>query len=107
MVIGSSNLLQDNIFGPGNGPNANLIMNSIDYMNDRESIAIMRSKTLGLNPLKDTTPGLRNFIKTFNIVGLAVIVAIIGLLVWVFYNNRRKKIQEMFLGEGVKNGDKN
>ena len=80
----------------GRSPNAMFIMNMIDALNDREEIAVMRSKTQRLNPLHASGAGTKTFIKTFNIVGLPIIVVVFGLLIWMRRHTRKKKIQMSF-----------
>jgi len=76
--------------------NATFILNILDYLNNREEIAIMRSKVQLFNPLYDTRAGTKTFVKFFNIAGLPVLVVIFGLLVWFRRNSRKKRIQIMF-----------
>ncbi|MBW1765740.1 MAG: hypothetical protein JRJ65_01670 [Deltaproteobacteria bacterium] len=59
----------------------------------------MRSKEHRFNPLARTTAGVKTVLKSFNIVGLPVLVVVFGLLVWFRRHSRNKKIQTMFQGE--------
>jgi ABC-type uncharacterized transport system involved in gliding motility auxiliary subunit len=96
-IAGSAELVRDDIIDPeGRGANAVFIMNMLDLLNDREGIAVMRSKTQGLNPLEETGAETKMSIKAFNIVGLPVLVALMGLLVWGVRHSRKKSIQAMF-----------
>jgi hypothetical protein len=76
--------------------NATFILNILDYLNNREEIAIMRSKVQLFNPLYDTRAGTKTFVKFFNIAGLPVLVVLFGLLVWFRRHSRKKRIQIMF-----------
>jgi ABC-type uncharacterized transport system involved in gliding motility auxiliary subunit len=76
--------------------NATFILNILDYLNNREEIAIMRSKVQLFNPLYDTRAGTKIFVKFFNIAGLPVLVVLFGLLVWFRRHSRKKRIQMMF-----------
>ena len=78
------------------GPNSILILNSIDYLTGRIDFAKMRSKAQFYNPLKDTTPGKRAFVKWFNIAGLPVLIALFGLIVWIFRKRKMERIKEIF-----------
>jgi ABC-type uncharacterized transport system involved in gliding motility auxiliary subunit len=90
-------MMKDNVLDSrGRASNATFIMNVVDFLNDREDIAVMRSKEQRVNPLEDTTAATRTFIKTFNIVGLPVLVVIFGLAVWFRRHSRKKHIQMMF-----------
>jgi ABC-2 type transport system permease protein len=96
-VLAASEMLEDNMLDEeGRSPNATFIMNVLDYLNNREDIAMMRSKQQLFNPLYDTGAGAKTFIKSFNIAGLPVLVVIFGLLVWVGRHSRKKRIQMMF-----------
>ena len=95
--MASSEMLKDNILDEqGRTPNAMFIMNVLDFLNDREDVAIMRSKEQRFNPLQDTQGGTKTFVKSFNIAGLPVLVVLFGLLVWFRRHTRKKQIQMMF-----------
>ena len=96
-LIASSEMLKDNMLDEtGRSPNAMFIMNVLDFMNNREEIAIMRSKEQRFNPLEDTEAGTKTFVKSFNVAGLPVVVVLFGLLVWFRRHSRKKRIQMMF-----------
>jgi ABC-2 type transport system permease protein len=96
-VMASADMLKNNVLdGTGQGANSALIMNIIDYLNGREGIAVMRGKEQRFNPLEDTRPGVKTFVKAFNIAGLPVLVIIFGLGVWFRRHSRKKHIQWMF-----------
>jgi ABC-type uncharacterized transport system involved in gliding motility auxiliary subunit len=96
-LIGSAELLKDNMIDEqGRSPNAMFIMNLLDFLNNREAIAMMRSKEQRFNPLTDTGGGTRTFVKSFNIAGLPVLVVLFGLLIWFRQHSRKKRIQMMF-----------
>ena len=96
-LIGTSEILKDNVIDEqGKTPNAQFIMNVIDYLNNREEIAVMRSKTQRFNPLKEVAPAVRTTIKTANIAGLPVLVIIAGVVVWWRRASRKRMIQKIF-----------
>ncbi len=96
-LIASSEVLKDSLLdAEGKTPNAMFIMNIMDYLNNREDVAIMRSKEQRFNPLTETGAGAKTFAKSFNIVGLPVLVILFGLLVWFRRHSRKKRIQIMF-----------
>jgi len=96
-LMASSEMLKDNILNAnGRGPNETFVLNVVDFLNNREDIALMRSKEQRFNPLDDTGAGTKTFIKSFNIVGLAILVNIFGLLVWFRRHSRKRRIQMMF-----------
>ena len=96
-ILASSEMLKDNILDKGGrNPNTMFILNVIDFMNNREDIAIMRSKEQRFNPLNDTTAGTKTFVKSFNIAGLPVLVVLCGFLVWFQRHSRMKRIKMIF-----------
>jgi hypothetical protein len=76
--------------------NSVFILNILDYLNRREGIAVMRGKAQRYNPLRETTPEVKSFIKAFNIAALPVFVAVAGVIVWFSLLSRRRKISERF-----------
>jgi ABC-type uncharacterized transport system involved in gliding motility auxiliary subunit len=100
-VIGSVDIMRDNVLDEqGQSPNAMFVLNTIDYLNDREEIAIMRSKNQRFNPLKDTKAVTRTIIKVINIAGLAAGIIFLGFYVWVRRKAKRRSIQAMFAAKG-------
>jgi ABC-type uncharacterized transport system involved in gliding motility auxiliary subunit len=96
-VMASADMLRDNVLDAGGrGPNATFILNTIDYLNGREDIAVMRAKVQRFNPVEDTPAGTKAFVKAANIAGLPVLVVIFGLGVWFRRHSRKKHIQMMF-----------
>jgi ABC-2 type transport system permease protein len=96
-LIGSSEILKNNVIDEqGSSTNATFVLNVLDELNNRNEYAEMRSKSQRFNPLGDTGPGLRTFVKTFNIAGLPIIVVVFGVFVWVRRNARKRTIEAMF-----------
>jgi len=96
-LIGSSEILKDNLFDEsGEGPNAQFVLNSIDYLNGRDEIAVMRSKNQKFNPLKDTKPITRSLLKIVNIGGLPALFILVGIFVWVRRKAKKKMIKAVF-----------
>jgi len=96
-VLASSEMIKNNIIDEeGKGPNATFILNAIDYLNGRDDIAVMRSKEQRLNPLFETDALTKSIIKTFNIAGLPILVALFGLFIWFKRHGRKKQIQMIF-----------
>jgi ABC-type uncharacterized transport system involved in gliding motility auxiliary subunit len=97
LLVGSSDLIQDTILeAGGRSPNSMFVMNVIDYMNDREGVAAMRSKEQRFNPLEETDTATRTMTKAFNVIGVPVLVVVFGLLVWLRRTARKKRIQATF-----------
>jgi len=98
-ILASSEMLKDNVMDPeGKSPNSTFIMNVLDYLNNREGIAIMRGKEQRFNPLNDMRAGTKILVKAFNIAGLPVLVVLFGFLVWLRRHSRKKYIQTIFQG---------
>lgn len=96
-LIGTSAVLTDNILDKtGSSPNSVFIYNVLDTLNGNDDFAEMRSKGQPFNPLKETSPGTRSFIKGFSIVGLPLLVILSGLIAWIMWTSRKKKIELMF-----------
>ena len=95
--MAASDMLKDNVMDAGGrGANATFILNTIDYLNGREDIAVMRAKVQRFNPVEDTQAAIKAFVKAANIVGLPVLVVLFGLGVWFRRHSRKKQIQMMF-----------
>ena len=96
-IISSSDMLTDNVLDQeGRSSNAVFVMNALDYLNNREEIAVMRSKEQRFNPLQESEAGTKTFIKSFNIVGVPILVVIFGLFILLRRHSRKKRILMMF-----------
>ena len=96
-LIGTSEILKNNLLdGAGASPNALFLMNLLDFLNNREDVAVMRGKQQRLNLMGEIKGGTKTFVKTFNIVGLPILVVLAGILVWIKRKNRQKRIQMLF-----------
>jgi ABC-2 type transport system permease protein len=97
LLVASSEMLKDNLLdAKGRSPNATFIMNVLDSLNNREGIAVIRSKEQQFNPLYDIKAATKAFVKSFNIAGLPVLVIIFGVFVWARRHARKRQIQMMF-----------
>ncbi|MCR5622007.1 MAG: GldG family protein [Treponema sp.] len=74
-------------------PVAKLLQNAVDYMNGNGDLCSMRTKGLSLSTLRLSSGPLVYFAKYFNIIGLAVIVALIGLFALLSRGAHRKEIR--------------
>lgn len=74
-------------------PNSYFVRNAIDYMNGKEDFCSMRTKNLSLNALKMSSGKFALAVKYFNQIGLAVLVALCGLFVFVLRCQHREKIR--------------
>ena len=67
--------------------------NSVDYLNGEEDYCEMRSKGIAGNLLDVKNAALATIFKVFNQFGLAVLVAVAGLIVWRLRAIRRNEIR--------------
>jgi hypothetical protein len=96
-IMASSDMLKDVVIDEtGRGANSVFALNVIDYLNGRESVAVMRAKEQKFNPLEETSAGAKTFIKSFNIAGLPLLVGILGIGAWFHRLGRKKRIRAMF-----------
>jgi ABC-2 type transport system permease protein len=98
-LIGTSEILRDNVIDEGGkSTSATFVMNLLDHLNGRLAYAEMRSKMQQFNPLRETTAGIKTFVKSLNIAGLPVIIVLFGIMVWVRRSARKRSIEMMFGG---------
>ena len=96
-LIGTSEILKDNVLDEeGVSPNVVFLLNTLDYLNGQEDIAVLRGKVQRFSPLKDTKPFTRNLVKYANTIGLFILVILVGVLTWIRRTNRKRRIQMMF-----------
>ena len=96
-LIGTAEFLKNNLIDEeARSPDAVFILNVLDYLNGRENIAAMRSKQQRISLLKDTSGGTRTLLKTFNIMGLPILVILVGILIWFRRKQRKHQIQQQF-----------
>jgi ABC-type uncharacterized transport system involved in gliding motility auxiliary subunit len=96
-LMGSSDMLTDMVVDEtGRGVNSMFVLNVIDALNQRDQVAVMRSKEQRINPLAETSAGVKTFVKSFNTAGLPLLVCLFGLIVWLRRAARKRAIQAMF-----------
>ena len=99
-LIGSSEVLKDNVLQQQRNfpnPNVDFLLNTLDYLNNREDIAVMRSKIQRFNPLKQPiSPFVKGVVKILNIGGLPALFILMGIVIWIRRTARKKQIQVMF-----------
>lgn len=97
ILVGSAAILKNNVLDESGGStNATFVMNLIDHLNGRDEYAVMRSKMQRYNPLNESSGGMKTFVKSFNIAGLPLLVAVLGIVVWLRRKSRKRSIQMMF-----------
>jgi ABC-type uncharacterized transport system involved in gliding motility auxiliary subunit len=104
-LVGSSEMLKGQVLqvmklnprDPNSySPNEAFVVNTMDYLNNREDMAVMRSKQQRFNPLNDTKPLTRWIVKWFNVVGLPNLFILMGIFIWLNRRKRRRQIRMMF-----------
>ncbi len=109
-VMGTSKMLGNNIIDQaGRQPNAILAQNIVDYISGEGSWALMRAKGQRVNPLDilrgdeaGTVSFFRRptFIKTFNIIALPILAALLGLWMYFYRLGVASRIRLAFAGAG-------
>jgi ABC-type uncharacterized transport system involved in gliding motility auxiliary subunit len=96
-ILASSDMIKDNLLDKeGRGVNDIFVMNILDYLNEQEGVARLRSKQQRFTPLNETGAFTKTVVKAFNIAGLPVVVVFFGLAVWARRTHRKKTIQNLF-----------
>lgn len=96
-ILASSDMIKDNLLDKeGRGANDIFVMNVLDYLNEQENVARLRSKQQRFTPLNPTGAFTKTAVKAFNIAGLPVVVVFFGLAVWARRSRRKKAIQNAF-----------
>ena len=90
--ITSNQLIDDN----GREPVAMMVRNVVDYMNGNSDLCTMRTKGVSFQTISISTGILPAIIEYFCIIGIAILTALIGLLVWRKRSIRRRKIHDMY-----------
>lgn len=87
--VATQQLIDEN----GREPMSYFMRNTVDYLNGAEDYCEMRAKGIAGNLLEVKNPALATIFKLFNQFGLAVLVALAGLLVWRLRTIRRNEIR--------------
>ncbi len=100
VVVASGDMAKNSTLDiDGVSPNSIFVRNIIDWVVGNERLISLRIKGLTYNPPKKTTEITRAFIRWTNTFGGAVIIVIIGLILWQFDIQRRKRIKKEFLNK--------
>ncbi len=87
--VATQQLIDEN----GREPMSYFMRNAVDYLNGEEDYCEMRTKGISGNLLDAKNAALATAFKLFNQFGLAVLVALAGLLVWRLRSVRRSEIR--------------
>jgi len=105
VVVGDSDLIQDQFLGL-NQANLMLLLNTVDYLAEDETMIGIRGKSQTRRPLKDLTEGKVTLAKWINIIGLPVLFVVLGVFRWrLRRGSRRRRAERLVLGaRGAKTG---
>ncbi|WP_178841788.1 GldG family protein [uncultured Treponema sp.] len=96
-VTGSSKITTSQVMdSSGNQPVAMFVRNVVDYMNGETDLCTMRTKGLSLNTLKTKKGISAEFAKYFNQFGLALLVALCGLVTLAKISAKKRAIRERY-----------
>ncbi|MBO4404114.1 MAG: Gldg family protein [Treponema sp.] len=79
-----------------NTPVALFLRNAVDYMNGNEDFCLMRTKALSMNELEESSLLAERIAEWFNKLGLAVLVAVAGILVLLARKNKKDRIRQFY-----------
>lgn len=97
LVISSSKLTTSQLLDEnGSEPVSLFVRNAVDYLNGESDLCEMRTKGLSLNVLTVKSPQAATAAKYFNEIGLALLVAVAGLLVLVKIRARKRAIRAKY-----------
>lgn len=97
LVITSSKLTTSQLLDEnGSEPVSLFVRNAVDYMNGETELCAMRTKGLSLSTLTVKNVQVSVFAKYFNEAGLAVIVAVCGLLVLLKIRAKKRAIRAKY-----------
>lgn len=99
--ITGSQMIQEN----STEPVALFLQNAVDYMNGNSELCEMRTKGLSLNALRVTRGPAVSFVKYMNSIGLAIIVALIGLFVAMSRSKHRREIRMFYNADDVREAE--
>lgn len=80
----------------GSEPISMMIRNAVDYMNGNGDLCAMRTKGVSFQTIERSTGAFVSFVEWFCIIGVAVVIVVIGLIVWRKRVVRRRRIRERY-----------
>ncbi len=105
-VAGTSEITTENVNGKnGQAPTSYFIRNTIDYLNGEEDLCEMRTKGLSLNTLEIGSQQSANIAKYFNEIGIAILVALCGILVLLHQKSKKNSIRRKYNPDDSREND--
>lgn len=98
IIVISTSFVTSNMLIDENGrePISMMIRNAVDYMNGNSDLCTMRTKGVSFQTISNTTGVYAAFVEYFCIIGIAILVALCGLLVWRKRAIHRRKIHDKY-----------
>ncbi len=79
IVVGNSVFLTDKFLSGGGSENGIFGLNVVDWLAQDLSFSSIRSKAVENSPLVFSSEALRDFVRYFNLIGVPVLIALLGL----------------------------
>jgi len=99
-LIGSTEFLKNNVLVSPDFANSVFLINMLDYLNNKEDLAVLRAKKQRFNPIRNTSLFARRVAQYVNVAGLPLLVIVIGFAVWARRTNRKRMIRNKFNSRG-------
>ncbi|MCR5402126.1 MAG: Gldg family protein [Treponema sp.] len=96
-VTGTSYITSNQLIDEkGSEPVSMMVRNAVDYMNGNSDLCSMRTKGVSFQSISNTSGVYAAIVEYFCIIGLALICAAAGLIVWRKRSLRRRKIHDRY-----------
>jgi gliding-associated putative ABC transporter substrate-binding component GldG len=107
LVVGCADLLSNDFMNPRNTDQiSQFALNAMDWVAQDPVLIEIRNKGLAPVPLAGVGDGQRRLVKYFNMIGLPLLVALGGLLMWRRFQVRRLSIAALVHCRAVPKKDK-
>ncbi len=94
VVFGDSDMIKDQYLGLSQGRNLALLLNTVDYLAQDESLIAIRTKSQTSRPMDKVEDGSVTMAKVGNIVGLPAAFILLGIARWRWRRTRRQRRAE-------------
>ena len=96
-VTGTSYITSNQLIDEkGSEPVSMMIRNAVDYLNGNSDLCTMRTKGVSFQTISNTNGAYAAIVEYFCIIGLALLTALTGLIVWRKRAIRRRKIHDVY-----------
>ncbi len=97
MVVGCADLLTNDFINPRNSDQVTqFVLNTLDWVAQDPALIEIRNKGVTHVTLTNVSDAQRNIIKYFNMIGLPLLAALGGLVMWRRFQTRRLAIAALF-----------